>query len=282
MSNNRLSDMPDEKARGVPRLRQSLNGWQPRQLVAFGSCCSSPWWQLAQAARSLLAAVSWLRWQSAQRPCWATAWRPGSLLRVWQLAQLGGAARPPGPCGRWQVAHPPSRLPWRAFFWLAWQEAQVAWTVPACSSWQLAQERWPAGAERCSAAWQLAQAATGARGAWRACWWHPTHWRCPVATSPTCFAWQVAQAGGVRVAAWPAERWQLVQVACPVAAAVRTSDLWQSAHSATPASFGRWIWCGRWQVAQATPAAWLAVDAWHDRHSMATAPRTAASALEPR
>lgn len=39
---------------------QRPNGWQPRQLVASGSCRSRFLWQAAQVARSLLGSVSWL------------------------------------------------------------------------------------------------------------------------------------------------------------------------------------------------------------------------------
>ena len=114
-------------------------------------------------ARSAFGGACGVVWHCAQLECAPTACSAGNFAGAWQLAQLGGAATPEGPCARWQVAQPPGTascdLPGLPA-WLAWHEAHVAdgSRVPACDSWQLAHFRCPAGAVACSRAWHVAHA----------------------------------------------------------------------------------------------------------------------------
>lgn len=134
----------------------------------------SVWQALVHVARSERGAAC-VAWQVAQ-PLWpAATWSAGSVGRAWHELQVGAVATPPGPCGRWQLAQPPGRLPCLELASLAWQLAQVAAALRAPSAARgspcsldgpdLPSTLRSRGTRRRSAPWRVG--ACRCRGSWR-------------------------------------------------------------------------------------------------------------------
>jgi hypothetical protein len=146
---------------------------------------------------------------------------------------------------------------------------------PACGSWQPSHRWWPAGADCCSAAWQLPQA-TGGVIVWTTDTpWHDVQSVCPGfdATRAVSRPWQLRH---IAFSSSPPKAWgtwHVSQAMPPRCALVSEAAIfaWQLVQVAAMAT-GSSVW-GAWHVTHAAAVPWLTwTSRWHPTHASVALP----------